>query len=143
MIEKALLGETESMAADAPVGGGLFSHILMGILGLLLGLLMIAAALYRILTELVGIGGDSRRDCRFNPNFTSAVLPRGALRLRRHRLLDWDLHQHLRGRGRRSWAARGDVRPGSAVEYLNPASFKLYTETSLQILKKFIGDTSQ
>ncbi|PXF20286.1 MAG: hypothetical protein CXX75_01000 [Methanobacteriota archaeon] len=33
------------------MGGGLFARILMGILGLLLGLLMIAATLYRILAE--------------------------------------------------------------------------------------------
>ena len=50
--------ESESTPATAPVGGGRFSRILMGILGLLLGLLMIAAALYRILAELIGLGGD-------------------------------------------------------------------------------------
>jgi len=37
------MGESESTPATAPVGGGLFARILMGILGLLLGLLMIAA----------------------------------------------------------------------------------------------------
>ena len=52
------MGETESMPETAPAGGGRFSRILMGILGLLLGLLMIAAALYRILAELGGAGGD-------------------------------------------------------------------------------------
>ena len=52
------MGETESMPETAPAGGGRFSRILMGILGLLLGLLMIAAALYRILAELGGTGGD-------------------------------------------------------------------------------------
>ena len=46
------------MPETAPAGGGRFSRILMGILGLLLGLLMIAAALYRILAELGGAGGD-------------------------------------------------------------------------------------
>ena len=46
------------MPETAPAGGGRFSRILMGILGLLLGLLMIAAALYRILAELGGTGGD-------------------------------------------------------------------------------------
>ena len=45
------MGESESTPATAPVGGGLFARILMGILGLLLGLLMIAATLYRILAE--------------------------------------------------------------------------------------------
>jgi hypothetical protein len=45
------MGESESTPETAPVGGGLFSRILMGILGLLLGLLMIAATLYRILAE--------------------------------------------------------------------------------------------
>ena len=45
------MGESESTPEIAPVGGGLFSRILMGILGLLLGLLMIAATLYRILAE--------------------------------------------------------------------------------------------
>ena len=45
------MGESESTPATAPAGGGLFSRILMGILGLLLGLLMIAATLYRILAE--------------------------------------------------------------------------------------------
>ena len=52
------MGESESTPETAPVGGGLFSRILMGILGLLLGLLMIAATLYRILAELGGAGGD-------------------------------------------------------------------------------------
>ena len=52
------MGETESMPETAPAGGGRFYRILMGILGLLLGLLMIAAALYRILAELGGAGGD-------------------------------------------------------------------------------------
>ena len=45
------MDEPESTPATAPVGGGLFARILMGILGLLLGLLMIAATLYRILAE--------------------------------------------------------------------------------------------
>jgi len=45
------MGESESTPETAPVGGGLFARILMGILGLLLGLLMIAATLYRILAE--------------------------------------------------------------------------------------------
>jgi hypothetical protein len=52
------MGETESMPETAPAGGGRFSRILMGILGLLLGLLMIAAALYRILAEFSGAGQD-------------------------------------------------------------------------------------
>ena len=45
------MGESESTPETAPVGGGLFSRILMGILGLLLGLLMIAATLSRVLLE--------------------------------------------------------------------------------------------
>ena len=45
------MDEPESTPATAPVGGGLFSRILMGILGLLLGLLMIAATLSRVLLE--------------------------------------------------------------------------------------------
>ena len=48
MIEKALLGETESMTAAAPVRGGRFSRILTGILGLLMGLLISAATLFRL-----------------------------------------------------------------------------------------------
>ena len=52
------MGESESTPATAPVSGDRFSRILMGILGLLLGLLMIAATLYRILAEFSGAGGD-------------------------------------------------------------------------------------
>ena len=52
------MGESESTLETAPVGGGLFSRILMGILGLLLGLLMIAAAQWRILAEFAGAGQD-------------------------------------------------------------------------------------
>ena len=52
------MGKNESTPAAAPAGGGRFPRILMGILGLLLGLLMIAATLYRILLELGGTGGD-------------------------------------------------------------------------------------
>ena len=42
------MGESESTPETAPVGGGLFSRILMGILGLLLGLLISAATLFRL-----------------------------------------------------------------------------------------------
>ena len=52
------MGESESTPEIAPVGGGLFSRILMGILGLLLGLLMIAAAQWRILAEFARAGQD-------------------------------------------------------------------------------------
>ena len=52
------MGESESTPETAPVGGGLFSRILMGILGLLLGLLMIAAAQWRILAEFARAGQD-------------------------------------------------------------------------------------
>ena len=52
------MGESESTPEIAPVGGGLFSRILMGILGLLLGLLMIDAAQWRILAEFARAGQD-------------------------------------------------------------------------------------
>jgi len=42
------MGESESSPETAPAGGGRFSRILMGILGLLLGFLMILATLYRL-----------------------------------------------------------------------------------------------
>ena len=51
------MGEPESTPATAPVGGGLFARILMGILGLLLGFLMILATLYRLME--VGSALDS------------------------------------------------------------------------------------
>ena len=51
------MGEPESTPATAPVGGGLFARILMGILGLLLGFLMISATLYRLME--VGSALDS------------------------------------------------------------------------------------
>ena len=51
------MGEPESTPATAPVDGGLFARILMGILGLLLGFLMILATLYRLME--VGSALDS------------------------------------------------------------------------------------
>ena len=51
------MGESESTPATAPVGGGLFSRILTGILGLLLGFLIILATLYRLME--VGSALDS------------------------------------------------------------------------------------
>ena len=51
-----------SPSVAGPAGGGRFSHILMGILGLLLGLLMIAATLYRILLEFSRIDNSDIPD---------------------------------------------------------------------------------
>tara|TARA_B100000809_G_scaffold120199_1_gene118498 strand:- start:471 stop:977 length:507 start_codon:yes stop_codon:yes gene_type:complete len=52
------MGESESTPETAPVSSGRFSRILMGILGLLLGLLMIAASQLRILAEFARAGQD-------------------------------------------------------------------------------------
>jgi len=81
------MGESESTPATAPVGGGLFARILMGILGLLLGLLMIAATLYRILAEFGRIDSSDIPDDIVNSLQILQAL------YYRHRLLDCDLHQ--------------------------------------------------
>ena len=52
------MGESESTPATAPVGGGRFSRILMGILGLLLGLLMILVTLYGLMGMGLALSSD-------------------------------------------------------------------------------------